>query len=203
MSLRISSALISAISPPPVNKLFGPLLRMELRVDHPLSPESAVKQHTLAGGTFGKHVRNQGRRPHQGIDLVAEIGTPVYAVAPGKIEWILPHNGAYGCCMLQSFRWFDGRLYYAFFAHLSGTYVREGEEVRPQMHGIARTGISGMPAKTHPHLHFEIRYLPDRHLGKDAMHGRVDPLRFLGSIPMQRSTMDYLMQHQDSTSRTA
>jgi murein DD-endopeptidase MepM/ murein hydrolase activator NlpD len=168
---------------------------MELRVDHPLSAESVVKQHTIYGGTFGEHVRDHGCRPHQGIDLVAPVGTPVYAVAPGKIEWILPFNGDYGCCMLQRFRWHDGRLYYAFFAHLSAIYVREGEEVQPHMHGIARTGVSGMPATTHPHLHFEIRDLPDRHLGnKAAMRGRMDPLRFLGPIPMQRDTMEYLMR---------
>jgi murein DD-endopeptidase MepM/ murein hydrolase activator NlpD len=187
MSLRIPTALI----PPPVQKLFGPLLKMELRVDHPLSPESATKQHSLHGGAYGAHVRNGGRRPHQGIDLVAKVGTPVYAVAPGMIEWIQPHNGEYGCCLLQSFRWRDGKVYYAFFAHLSATYVREGQEVGPRMSGIARSGVSGMPAATHPHLHFEIRSLPDRHPGA-GMRGRVDPFQFFGSIPMQKDTMDYL-----------
>ena len=92
----------------------------------------------------------------------------------GRLSGFQHSNGHYGCCVLQSFRWYDLKVYYAFFAHLSVAYVREGDDVRPHMHGIARTGVSGMPAATHPHLHFEIRRVPDRHL--TGMVGRIDPL---------------------------
>src|SRR4051794_11010552 len=46
------------------------------------------------GGSFGR-VRSSGKKPHQGWDLYAAVGTPVYAVGPGVVEYSETH-GAYG-----------------------------------------------------------------------------------------------------------
>lgn len=184
--MRISPNLI----PPPVSKLFGPLLKLEIRLDHPESQGSG-KLHSMTGGTFGPHAR--GHRPHQGVDLFAAVGTAVYAVAPGKIEWIRPNVQGYGNCLLHSFRWHDQKIYYAFFAHLSSIYVKQGQEVGLGMPGIARTGISGNGAAEYPHLHFEIRNSNKKHLPGGTVN-RWNPLIFLGPVQYEKNTIDYLMR---------
>ena len=102
MTLRMTSVPL----PPQVSTLFGPMRKLAIRADHPLSPDSPVKTHHLNDGTFGFTGRKNSDgtpRFHAGLDLVAAIGTPVYAIAPGRIEWVhtLPSKG-YGKCLLQS-----------------------------------------------------------------------------------------------------
>ena len=59
-----------------------PLNIMRIRHDHP--------KHT-----FGM-VRHGGRRPHQGWDLTAPVGTPVYAITDGVIKETTANVGYYG-----------------------------------------------------------------------------------------------------------
>lgn len=202
----MASATSSNLFPPLVSVLHRPLQRLTIRADHPLSPESPVKLHHLRDGLFGNTGRKNSDgtpRFHAGVDLNAPIGTQVYAVAPGRIEWIRPHVSGYGRCLLQSFRWRDGRVYFAFFAHLSSTLVSKAQVVRPG-DSIALTGVSGLPlvrdskhsehkhpCSTHPHLHFEIRTLGIEHM-HDGQHQRLDPILFLGPIPYQQNTIEYL-----------
>jgi murein DD-endopeptidase MepM/ murein hydrolase activator NlpD len=194
--------------PPSVSTLAGPLQRLAIRADHPLSPNSPIKLHHLRDGMFGNTGRknaNGTQRFHAGIDLVAAVGTPVCAVAPGRIQWIRSNVSGYGTCLLQSFRWRDGIVYYAFFAHLSNVLISNHQNLAAGTSVIALTGVSGLPlvrdsghphsshpCSSHPHLHFEIRTSGAMHM-VDGKHGRLDPLMFLGPIPYQQDTIDYLL----------
>ena len=63
--------------------IYNPLEVMQLRNDAGLRFNSI-------GATFGPDVRRKsgGRpKPHQGWDLYAKIGTPVFAVAGGIVVW--------------------------------------------------------------------------------------------------------------------
>jgi murein DD-endopeptidase MepM/ murein hydrolase activator NlpD len=99
-------------------------------------------------------------RPHVGVDLVAEYGTPVKAVADGRVEtagWC----GELGLCVRILH---DGGIV-SIYGHLSeiGPDLHEGAEVHVgQM--IGRVGSSGL--STGPHLHYGLE--------KDGRY--IDPL---------------------------
>jgi murein DD-endopeptidase MepM/ murein hydrolase activator NlpD len=89
---------------------------------------------------------------HQGIDLVAPTGTPVYASGDGIVKSIERNNtrSGYGNSVLidHQVNGFASR-----YAHLHTIEVREGQKVkRGQRIGtVGNTGLS-----TSPHLHYEI-----------------------------------------------
>jgi len=88
---------------------------------------------------------------HQGIDFAAPIGTPIYAVANGKLIHYGPYP-AYGNLVIVEH---EGN-YKTYYAHLS-SYNPElvvGSEVRRGLE-IGYVGSTGR--STGPHLHFELR----------------------------------------------
>ena len=94
------------------------------------------------------HPRSGGERFHRGLDLRADQGTPVYAVADGRVErsgW----SGAYGNLILLSHAFRLSTRY----GHLSRFAVRPGQQVaRGDVIGyVGSTGRS-----TGSHLHYEV-----------------------------------------------
>jgi murein DD-endopeptidase MepM/ murein hydrolase activator NlpD len=90
-------------------------------------------------------------RPHNGVDFVARAGTPVRAVADGKVRFAGWKRGGYG--RLITIEHNDG--YATRYAHLLkyAAGIKAGVEVkRGQV--IGYVGSSGR--STGPHLHFEI-----------------------------------------------
>ncbi|MCB2067873.1 MAG: M23 family metallopeptidase [Erythrobacter sp.] len=90
-----------------------------------------------------------GRRQHNGVDLAAPTGTPVYATADGLVqraEWF----SSYGNYIQIA----HGNDIETRYAHLSGYAVHAGQEVhRGDLIGyVGTTGRS-----TGPHLHYEVR----------------------------------------------
>ena len=134
--------------------------------------------------TFGmvRKFANGSPKPHQGWDLAAAVGTPVYAVGDGKIEFI-KNIGDYGLQLCLSFI-FDGTTYYAFYAHLQRTLVSLGAAVK-RKDAIGKCGNSGnarnLPA-TEDHLHFEIRTSLNPGAG---LAGRISPLKIYGRCPLK------------------
>ncbi len=117
--------------------------------------------------TSGFGVRFLGIRPdvHHGVDLDVPPGTPVGAMAGGRIRFAGAMSG------FGNVVWIDhaaGML--SVYAHLSEIRVREGQPVQAgDLLGLS--GASG--AVTAPHLHFEVwRW------GKP-----VDPIPVLGGKP--------------------
>ena len=88
-------------------------------------------------------------RPHEGIDIDNEIGTPIYAAAEGIIEFT-GHQSGYGLT-LQINHGFSLKTLYG---HLSKILVHEGQRVK-RGELIACCGNSGL--SNAPHLHYEVR----------------------------------------------
>lgn len=88
---------------------------------------------------------------HQGIDFAAPIGTPIYAVANGKIVQYSPYSGYGNLAIIEH----PGN-YKTYYAHLSAynPELSVGSEVRRGLE-IGYVGSTGH--STGPHLHFELR----------------------------------------------
>ena len=85
---------------------------------------------------------------HQGIDIGANEGTPIYASMDGTVE-VASEEGEYG----KHIDIVNGDVLTR-YAHCSKLLVEEGDEVK-QGDKIAEVGSTGN--STGPHLHFEIR----------------------------------------------
>jgi murein DD-endopeptidase MepM/ murein hydrolase activator NlpD len=89
-------------------------------------------------------------RMHDGVDITAPTGTPVYATADGKIR-LSRVQGGYGDLIEID----HGHGYSTRYAHLSARYVVEGDWVR-RGETIGEVGSTG--TSTGSHLHYEVRY---------------------------------------------
>jgi murein DD-endopeptidase MepM/ murein hydrolase activator NlpD len=87
---------------------------------------------------------------HEGIDFIADVGTPIFAAAGGVVTFAGFHN-QYGNMVEID----HGNDFVTRYAHSSKLFVREGEVVR-RGRKIAEVGSTGR--STGPHLHFEVRY---------------------------------------------
>lgn len=98
--------------------------------------------------TFGA-ARGGGGRQHQGTDIFAARGTPVFAVQEGVVGTATDPLGGTVVNLTAT----DGRQYY--YAHLASV---EGAFPRAVNFGdvIGYVGSSGNASGTAPHLHFQI-----------------------------------------------
>gem|GEM_PF-1763977 len=139
--------------------------------------------------TFGMVRRyDNGRpKPHQGWDFEALVGTPTYAIADGKVEFVRKNFGDYGTQICLQFK-FNEKIHYAFYAHLKSTSVSQGSKVNKGQQ-IGTTGNSGnakgMKGKEQ-HLHFEIR---TRSVCGRGLAGRISPLMIFGNCPLRSSVV--------------
>jgi len=143
-----------------------------------------IIRRNLVNHTFGMVRRNANgtRRPHQGWDFHAPIGTPTWAIADGRVVFIR-NEGDYGRQVCIEFRHL-GKTYYAFYAHLDSILVRRNQQVAA-FDSIGTTGETGNAAgmaKEDQHLHFEIRTEP--YPGK-GLNGRVSPATIYGRCPLR------------------
>ena len=114
-------------------------------------PVRGVQRDALVD-TWGA-ARAQGRT-HQGIDIMAPMGTPVLAVRDGRIMRFF--DSVRGGVTIYQFDLAQNYVFY--YAHLSARApgLTEGAQVR-QGQVIAYVGQTGNA--TTPHLHFEIERL--------------------------------------------
>ena len=97
--------------------------------------------------------RDDGARLHEGIDILAPVGTAIVAAAPGRIEKLFTSEKGGITVYIRSG---DRRITY-YYAHLAGYAMdlREGAAVRAG-DVIGYVGSSGDADPGAPHLHFEI-----------------------------------------------
>jgi murein DD-endopeptidase MepM/ murein hydrolase activator NlpD len=100
----------------------------------------------VVGSPFG----TREGRPHEGIDLPAPVGTPVFAAADGRV--VYAGNGIRGYGNMIVVRHAGDLL--TVYAHNSVLMVSQGQPVRAGDR-IALVGQSGRASG--PHLHFEVR----------------------------------------------
>ncbi len=92
-----------------------------------------------------------GVRPHQGLDLAAPKGTPIYAAHAGYVEYAGRDFSGYGNLVIIN----SGSNWSTFYAHMSKIQTREGQTVR-RGQVIGKVGATGNARGVH--LHFELRH---------------------------------------------
>lgn len=90
-------------------------------------------------------------KTHEGLDIVNDVGTPVYASGDGIVEMAGHSGGGYGIVVVIK----HGYGYQTLYAHLSKVLVREGQRVK-RGDLIAKSGNTGLVSG--PHLHYEVRH---------------------------------------------
>jgi murein DD-endopeptidase MepM/ murein hydrolase activator NlpD len=111
----------------------------------------ANKQLIALASGFGPRVHPvyKVKKMHNGIDFAAEIGTPIYATADGRVATVDVKFSGYGK-MIEIDHGFGYRTRYA---HMHDFNVRTGQNIkRGDLIGyVGNTGLS-----TAPHLHYEV-----------------------------------------------
>lgn len=106
-----------------------------------------------SAGGFGKrmHPVLGFFRKHEGMDIINDVGTPIYAAGDGTVEFGGRSGGGYGIVVVIN----HGFGYQTLYAHLSKVLVRSGAKVK-RGDLIAKSGRSGLVSG--PHLHYEVHY---------------------------------------------
>ena len=112
----------------------------------------------IEGGRFGENARGSGDA-HYGIDLLAEVGTPAWALESGRVYGVnrdkeVSDFGKY--VIIQS----DGKL--IMYAHLSKVSVRGGDDVTMLKTKIGETSVTGNACRSScscgpAHLHLGVK----------------------------------------------
>lgn len=103
-----------------------------------VSSEYGVRRHPISGTT----------QRHNGIDIAAMRGTPVYAPADGVVTFA-GDRGGYGLTVIIDHGYGIQTLY----AHSSRLHVRAGQRVQ---RGDLLTDVGTTGVSTGPHLHYEV-----------------------------------------------
>lgn len=90
-----------------------------------------------------------GRRIHQGIDVAANTGTPIFATADGVVARV-EYSGGYGKTVVLD----HGYGYRTLYAHNSRILVKRGSRIQ-RGDKIAEVGNTGR--STGPHVHYEVQ----------------------------------------------
>jgi len=88
-------------------------------------------------------------KPHKGIDIESQIGTPILAALKGRVAYVGTQRGYGNVIILE-----HDNYIMTVYAHNETNLVREGDEVAAGQ-PIATVGDTG--TATGPHLHFEYR----------------------------------------------
>lgn len=120
-----------------------------------------IDSQELSGKPGGRSA-SRGAGQHQGVDMMAKIGTPVYAPKDGEVTKIGRDNFNQ---LTLTIKHSDGT--YSRYLHMNENDVKVGDRVK----GGQRVGSSGT-ANGVPHLHFERWSQPPNHEGVGLMNPR-------------------------------
>lgn len=145
-------------------------------------PIDRTKLHSVSS-LYGmrKHPRYGTWRKHEGVDLAAPKGTPVYATGNAVVSQARWRNG-YGELIELN----HGFGYKTRYGHLSKMYVKEGDSVtRGQVIGeVGNTGVS-----TSSHLHYEVRFRDNT----------VNPIHYFNKDMSPEAYVELMQQIEEST----
>lgn len=110
-----------------------------------------IRSDSRGNGFFA--AERKGNRLHQGIDLSAEIGTPVRASRSGRAQVAKYSRGIGNYIVIRH----PGNIT-TLYGHLSQIYVSKGKFVRQGevIGAVGKTGNAKFRG-IQPHLHFEVR----------------------------------------------
>jgi Peptidase family M23 len=134
------------------------------------APDAVRPVEGVAVSGFGVRsiLNGQPRGPHNGLDLAAVTGTPVYAPTPGVVAFAREFYFSGNTVIVD-----HGQGLFSTMAHLSVIDVTEGERV---IKGALLGKVGATGRVTGPHLHWAVR-----------LHGdRVDPLKLLEALAPKR-----------------
>lgn len=159
--------ILNVAAPVDVSQFNDLLAKGQRFSDERAAREAAARRPLFALPAKGTYTSNFGTRwgvLHAGVDVANAIGTPIYAVADGKV---IDSGPAAGFGMWVRLQHADGTI--TVYGHIDSSDVTVGQTV---MAGdqIARMGNRGF--STGPHLHFEV------HLPGEV---KIDPLPWLAS----------------------
>lgn len=151
----------------------------ETNFDWPLDI-NIIRKNNLVN-TFGmvRRKADGSKKPHQGWDLYAPVGTPCYAVADGVVVGI-NKAGDYGNTIIL---YIPGPKLYIAYCHLSEMHVNKGDQVKLGQ-PIAKTGNTGNAngmVGADQHLHLEVRTIGVVGLG---LEGRISPIEIFRNCPL-------------------
>jgi murein DD-endopeptidase MepM/ murein hydrolase activator NlpD len=124
----------------------------EQAVKKKLLPTMLPVDSTFSASSYGMRIDpfTGQHAMHEGIDFIAETGTPIVAAAGGVVTFAGVHP-QYGMMIDID----HGNELVTRYAHCSKILVKEGEVLK-RGRKIAEVGSTGR--STGPHLHFEVRY---------------------------------------------
>jgi murein DD-endopeptidase MepM/ murein hydrolase activator NlpD len=104
------------------------------------------------GDKFGmrNHPILKRKRMHNGLDILANTGEPVYATGDGRIHFSGRRGGMGKMIIID-----HGFGYKTYYGHLSKSIVKRGKKIQ-RGDLIGYSGNSGL--STGPHLHYEVRH---------------------------------------------
>ncbi len=112
-----------------------------------------MKEFTFAqtGASVGNKINPFYKVPmkHNGLDLIAPAGDPVYAVADGVVKEVIKSRKGLGNVVVID----HGNGYVTRYAHLADVEARKGRKVRRGTR-LGYVGVSGNSFA--PHLHYEV-----------------------------------------------
>jgi len=142
----------------------APLQKRSVPGRRAIAPAPALRprwQQWPSRGIITSRFGLRGRRHHHGIDIAASVGTPIYAVQAGRVQFV-GRMGGYGLLVILD----HGGGLTTWYGHASRVLVAVGDEIR-RGQVIAAVGTTGNV--TGPNVHFEVRR-------NDVP---LDPLKFL------------------------
>jgi len=170
---------------------FDEVIEMAATKEERLAARPAIqpisrKDLTRFGSSFGMryHPILQVVRLHEGIDLSARRGTPIYATADGVVLQAGYRAGGFGKKVLLD----HGFGYSTLYGHCDEVLVKPGQEVK-RGEVVAKVGSTGLSKA--PHLHYEVH-----------VNGRpVDPINYYANdlSPEEYDRMIGLLSQADQS----
>lgn len=131
--------------------LKSPISQVELVGTKEAPPSVGTGVLTMpTNGSLSSRFGSRWGRKHEGIDVSAGVGTPIYAADNGKVIYARFNNGGYGYMVQID----HGNGLKTYYAHCNELLVSEGDIVA-KGDLIAKVGNTGR--STGAHLHFEVR----------------------------------------------
>ncbi|MFH0851666.1 MAG: M23 family metallopeptidase, partial [Candidatus Peregrinibacteria bacterium] len=158
---------------------------------NPIRPESIpILTAKLAYSTryYGAYDLDAGEFSglHPGVDLKLAFGTPVGALAGGRVQTV-GKDANMGLYVIVEHRLPDGETFFSLYGHLDTAGVSEGQEVQPGR-AIGTVGMSGNTTAPHVHLQVDrddgprphVRYWPSGTVSRaEANRHTINPIEFI------------------------